>query len=125
MKPIIICILISILTTAYGEQIMWPSLSEISFSKGKPATEDDVNSGAAVFVLKVDETVVGVPIDIEIPQYAFHIDQETGNKTPVIIIQAEESQGKKYIGAISTSKDDYMIGFIYEFELLGNTAPIK
>ena len=102
---------------------MWPPLEGITFTKNKPATEDDVNAGSAVFVLKVDGNNIGVPLNIEIPQYAYHNDQESGQKIPVIIIQAEEAQGQKYIGAISVEKDQYIAGFANEFELLGINIP--
>ncbi len=102
---------------------MWPSLTDISFTKGRAATDADVNAGAAVFVLKVDDVAVGLPLKIELPQYAYHKDTETNEKVKVIVIQAEETQGQSYIGAITAAKDQYLVGFANEFELLGKEVP--
>ena len=102
---------------------MWPSLTDIPFTKGQAATEEDVDTGAAVFVLKIDGNPVGTPLNLDIPQYAIHNDTESGQRVPVIIIQAEETQGQNYVGAITAAKDQYIVGFANEFELLGTNTP--
>lgn len=38
------------------------------------------------------------PIDLHIPRCAIHTDQQTGKKTPVIVVQAEDVGGIKTIG---------------------------
>lgn len=49
----------------------WPSLPTTGFIKGRPATEQDIDDGNAVFVASgPNGKVLGQPIDIDIPQYA-------------------------------------------------------
>ena len=105
-------------------EIEWPELETISCVKGRAATEDDIRSGSAVFMLEVDGESVGVPLGIEIPQYAVHLDEETNQKTPGVIIQAEESeQGAQVIGFNPLNSEEYMVALVHEFELLGSTKP--
>ena len=100
--------------------MLWPPLSDYKFTSGRQATEEDINSGAAVFMLQVDGKNIGRPIDILIPQYAVHIDQETGERVNVIIIQAEETDDSQAIGAINIKTNEYIAALKYEFEFLGN-----
>ncbi|GAA0819523.1 hypothetical protein GCM10009111_23660 [Colwellia asteriadis] len=100
--------------------MLWPSLSDYKYTSGRQATEDDINLGAAVFMLQVEGKNIGKPIDIIIPQYAIHIDQETGEKTKVIIIQAEETYDSQVIGAINIQTDEFIAALKFEFEFLGN-----
>ena len=62
---------------------------------GRPATQSDVAAGWAAFATSGAESR---PIDLGIPRCAFHVDQATGKKTPVILIQAEEAKGLKMVG---------------------------
>jgi hypothetical protein len=62
---------------------------------GRSATQADVAAGRAVFATSGAESR---PIDLSLPRCALHIDQATGEKTPVILIQAEESKGLKIVG---------------------------
>lgn len=41
---------------------------------------------------------------------------------PVIVVQAEEAQGKRLVGA-RTLDGKPIVGFITDFELLGKTPP--
>ena len=116
--------LIVISTFVLGERtVVWPELSEFQFTSGRQATEDDINSGAAVFMLEVDGKNIGRPIDILIPQYAIHIDQETGERSKVVIIQAEESDVLEAIGAINIATNEYVAALRFEFEFLGQEPP--
>lgn len=97
----------------------WPDLSTIKFVSERAATEEDINQGAAVFLLQSGDENIGKPLNIEIPQYAIHIDGETGEKSNVVVIQAEEANGQKVVGAINIDSNDHMVGLLNEFELLG------
>ncbi len=124
MKRIISTILIMCSLNVMGsEKGYWPTLSEVKSVSNRIATEEDVNSGAAVFLLKSGEIHIGTPMKIVIPQYAIHTDLDSGEKSDVIIIQAEEADGKKYIGAKVVGQEEYMIGLYEEFKLLGERAP--
>ena len=50
---------------------------------GRPATEEDVEAGRAVFAAG------GEPIDLELPICAIVTEEGVGEPTPVVIIQAE------------------------------------
>jgi len=58
-----------------------------------------------------------------IPQYAIHVDAETKQRTPCVLIQAEVADGRKYGGCRSVLDGSYLIGLISEFELLGTKLP--
>lgn len=62
---------------------------------GRAATQDDVGAGRAVFAAPGADSK---PIDLKLPRCAIHTDQETGKKTPVIVVQAEDVRGNKTIG---------------------------
>ncbi|WP_105053686.1 hypothetical protein [Psychrosphaera saromensis] len=100
--------------------MLWPPLSDYKYTSGRQATEDDINSGAAVFMLQIEGKSIGRPIDLLIPQYAVHIDQETGERSNVIVIQAEENDESQVIGAINIKTNEYLAALKYEFEFLGN-----
>ena len=104
--------------TALAES--WPALPAADFTKGRAATRDDVDEGRAVFVGEVNNIMVGSPIDITIPQYAYL--NRDGKKQAVIVIQAEQVQNEKIIGAKMLNGQD-TAGFMQDFELLGNQIP--
>lgn len=64
---------------------------------GRLATVSDVNSGAATFVID-GQGQEHKPLNIQIPALAFHIDGDTKEKTPVVVIQAEEVGEQKIVG---------------------------
>lgn len=97
----------------------WPDLTDYGFVAHRAATEEDIGSGAAVFMLQSEGVNIGAPIDIEIPQYAMHSNAETGEQTLGVIIQAEEAQGQKVIGFMPFESDTPMAALLHEFELLG------
>ena len=102
-----------------------PELSEIKFVSGRTATEKDIAAGAAVFLLESDGVSIGSPLEIEIPQYAIHTDNENGKTEHVVVIQAEEANGQKVIGALIVSTKEYMAGFMGEFKFLGKKIPVE
>lgn len=101
----------------------WPDLKNYKFTSGRSATEEDINAGAAVFLLQShDGEPIGVPIEMVLPQYAYHHDGE-GNTDMVILIQAEEANNQKTIGAINIVDSTYLAALLFEFTLLGETKP--
>jgi hypothetical protein len=80
---------------AQGEA--WPALPKQGFISGRTATRSDVAAGNAVFVPEIGGVSAGRPLIIVIPQYAYY--KEANKRTPAIIVQAEEVQGMKMLGA--------------------------
>ena len=72
--------------------------SEVPAIRNRPATEWDVHGGIAVFY---GENEKREALPLPLPQPAFHVDAETGNRTPVVVIQAE------------CSRDQYIVGVRY------------
>src|SRR5512133_3565406 len=113
-------IFLSLSLYSQDSPVKWPLLPKKEFLSGRAATKADVNSGRAAFVAMLDGKPVGKPLPIKIPQYAFHLDN--GKKIPVIIIQAEQMDDKKYVGARLLSGGE-LVGFLNEFVLLGTKPP--
>jgi len=99
---------------AYASTPVWPKLAGQQFLAGRAGTEADVASGKAVFAAH------GAPLPITIPQYAYFF--EAGSKTPVVVVQAELSNGAKILGAVD-SKGNKIVGTLQEFKLLGTQLP--
>lgn len=106
-----------------GNTVDWPDLKNIKHIVGRHATVEDIDSGVAAFALQEDDNYVGRLIDMVIPQYAIHVDQDSGEKTNVIIIQAEEDDGIEILGAIAVENSEHLIALKYEFKLLGVKLP--
>lgn len=102
---------------------MWPELSEIPAVSGRAARKEDVASGRAVFVLESEGQPIGLPIDIKLPQYAYHVDVDTGERTPGVLIQAEEAGGQQIAGFVAIPSGNCMAATLAEFELLGSDTP--
>lgn len=106
------------------ESYVWPPLKDIDSVSGRPATKADIQVGRAGFLLQAQDGVSsGIPLRILIPQYAFHVDEESKEKTAVVIIQAEQLQGQQIVAAVDVETDQALVGFLREFELLGTVAP--
>jgi hypothetical protein len=72
---------------------------DVLFIKGRVATEEDVKLGRAVFYINNEKSKTDHgPIDIQIPSLAHHIDQETGERTLVVVIQAEKANEQEVVG---------------------------
>ncbi|RDV23885.1 hypothetical protein DXV75_16890 [Alteromonas aestuariivivens] len=104
------------------EKVHWPDLSTIGYISGRAAVEEDINKGIAVFVLRSGQDIIGKPLKISLPQYAIHKDPESGQDTRVVIIQAEEANEQKVLGAYDFSQKSFMVGLLNEFTLLGSDA---
>jgi hypothetical protein len=102
---------------------MWPKLDEIGAVSGRSATSEDVAAGRAVFVLQSNGTPIGKPLEIVVPQYAYHVDPETGTRTAGIIIQAEDAGMHKIVGFLALPDKSILAGTFAEFELLGIKPP--
>lgn len=116
-------IYISLTSIAFGSDIVWPDLPKTEFVKGRPATEEDVKKGHAAFVIKVDGKPASRPLNIEIPQFAIHVEEKTGKEIPVIVIQAEESSGIKAVGYKIIGTSDMGVSLLRELRLLGTKKP--
>lgn len=121
---ILITILLLLPLLAFGEEVVnWPDLNTIKFVSGRSATEADINEGAAVFMLQSEGENIGTPLNISLPQYAYHKDVDSGVITEVVIIQAETARGNDMYGALEIETNGFMVGTAPEFELLGNNVP--
>src|SRR5271169_1106645 len=100
----------------------WPPLPSTGFVSGRPATDEDVASGSAVFVLKQYGTYFGKPLAVTIPQYAYWNKKGEQQPVPVIVIQAEQERNLKIfgirdlVGKTATVKDT-------DLQLLGANPP--
>jgi hypothetical protein len=103
--------------------VKWPDLKTVAFVSGRAATQEDAKEGRAVFVLGDAGKLIGEPMKITIPQYAYHLDSEK-KRTPCVIIQAEEARGQKLIGCFTLPDGGFMVGMYSEFIFLGDTPPV-
>lgn len=101
----------------------WPDLPASGFVSGRAATEDDVKAGNAVFVLRSRGQLVGKPLKLEVPQYAIHVDAESGQQTPGFIIQAESAGDQSLVGFLELPGRTMLAGTLPEFKLLGTKRP--
>lgn len=122
-KYIVISILLISAFTQGEERVAWPDLSTIKYVSQRPATEADINDGAAVFLLRSEGVNIGTPMNLDVPQYAIHTDGENGEISHVVVIQAEEANGQQVIGALVVGSNEFMAGLASEFKLLGQSKP--
>jgi hypothetical protein len=95
-------------------------LPTTGFVSGRAATEQDVEAGNAIFVAKAEGVIIGKPIAVTIPQYAYWT-QPTG-KTLVVIVQAEEANGMRLFGLRDAAGSE-TVATEPEIELLGTATP--
>lgn len=103
-----------------SQPIQWPTLTDYPCTTGRAATSDDVKAGRAVFVLQADGKPIGQALGIKVPQYAYHIDEQTKERNPCIIIQAEEARGERLIGCRTLADGQILAALFHEFEFLGD-----
>ena len=102
----------------------WPDLVGIGAVCGRPATTEDVKRGhAAVLINPVDGVSAGTPLDLVIPQYAWHVDGDDGTRTPAVVIQAEHAEGYTVAGFLNLSTGELVVSLVQELELLGTDMP--
>lgn len=56
----------------FSQQALWPALPKTGFISGKSAMQADVDVGNAVFAAQVGSEIIGKPLNLTIPQYAYH-----------------------------------------------------
>lgn len=110
-------------SAALAERVAWPDLAKVCHVKGRAASEGDIKKGCAAFLLQSNGRYVGRPIKLLIPQYAFHIEDGTGKRTPVVVIQAEEGQGLQAVGYRVVGSDELGVSLLTELQLLGTKRP--
>ena len=117
--------LFAILMPAYSfaSNVVWPELPHACFVKDRPATEEDAKKGCAAFVIKTHKQFSGMPLNIKIPQYAIHVDENTGKETPVVVIQAEENAGIQVVGYTEVGSSAIGTALLRELHLLGTVKP--
>jgi len=99
----------------------WPALPATGFVSGRPATDQDVADGNALFVLKAHGRYFGKAVDIVIPQYAYLLNK--GDKpVPVIVVQAEQERSIKLFGVRAPSGEVFVVKEP-ELRLLGAKPP--
>ncbi|MDN3517518.1 hypothetical protein QWY84_07855 [Aquisalimonas lutea] len=91
MKKVLAGIFGFIATAVVAQESQWPPLPEDGFISGRAAEQQDLEAGNAVFVAAVDGVSIGEPIDIIIPQYAFHIEQD--EKPPSLLFRLNRRRG--------------------------------
>ena len=108
-------------TMSFAANSEWPVLPTKGFIPGRAATQQDVIDGNAIFVAKIGDMVIGKPISVTIPQFAYWTDA-TGKKVPGVIVQAEEANGLRIFGFRDSAGKDY-VATEPEIDLLGTTPP--
>ena len=109
------------LTLVTAQDSVWPALPTSGFISGRAATATDVAAGNAVFVAKVDGTVIGKPLEIVVPQYALLSVDGEETPIPVVIVQAEHAVGMDLIGYRRVDGSEG-VATLPEFVLLGRTT---
>lgn len=71
----------------------WENIPHIS---GRIATEEDVNEGIAVFYVPDGSFA----LDAQLPTCVIQINEETEERTPAIVIQAEQAGENVYLGLL-------------------------
>lgn len=103
--------------------VTWPDLPKDCFVHARAATQADMAKGCAAFVIGKKGVPGGTPLDIQIPQYAWHVDQASGKRSPVILIQAEESSGIKAVGYREVGSPGLGAALLTEMIPLGTDKP--
>jgi hypothetical protein len=81
------------------EKDMWGAIAihewkETPFIEKRPATEEDIEKGFAVFAIPTGSSAHS----IELPHCLIQFEEGTGKRIPGIAIQAEEANGDVYLG---------------------------
>ncbi|RRO25529.1 hypothetical protein [Flavobacteriaceae bacterium 14752] len=85
---------------------------------GRLATEEDVKNGSATFLVD-DKSEEHKALNIKIPSLAYHFDQETNEKKPVVVIQGEKVGDQKVIGIKYLDGTDGVC-LLFELEFVDN-----
>lgn len=104
-----------------AQEAEWPDLNAFKYVSGRVAKEADLANKSAIFILKDGGDYIGVPIDMELPQYAIYTDGEVNKKIRVVIIQAESAQGVNMYGGIDIRDGSGVVSLDTDFKLLGKS----
>lgn len=83
----------------YGKLNMWDSFKPDNWNtlphiSGRVASEMDVKNGLAVFYIPEGSFV----LDAKLPTCVIQINEKTGERTPAVVIQAEQIGEQVYLG---------------------------
>jgi hypothetical protein len=106
-----------------AEIVDWPELPKPCFVSQRPANMEDVRKGCAAFLISGPERSLGLPLNIQIPEYAYHVDSASGKKTPVILLQPEEHSSIKAVGYREVGTSSIGAALLSEMQLLGTSKP--
>lgn len=123
MRTLLLAALFLTPALALGQTIAWPDLPQTCFVSGRSATNEDVDSDCAAFLINVKGKAAGTPIKMDIPQYAMHIEAGTLKETPVVIIQAEQNGKIKAVGYKEVGTEQLGAALLKELRLLGTKKP--
>lgn len=123
MRTLLLAALFLTPALALTQTIAWPDLPETCFVSGRSATNEDVDSGCAAFLINVKGKAAGTPIKMDIPQYAMHIEAGTLKETPVVIIQAERNGKIEAVGYKEVGTEQLGAALLMELRLLGTKKP--
>lgn len=85
---------------------------------GRIAVAEDMKAGNAVFYSPSGNE----PYDMQLPTLAFHHDVDSGEKTKVIVVQAEAGPNGVIIGARYPNGNE-LVGLLGEFEIVKTKWP--
>lgn len=93
----------------------WTETPHVS---GRLATEEDVKNGNATFLVD-NKSKEHKALNIKIPSLAYHFDQDTNEKTPVVVIQGEQVGDQKVVGIKYLDGTDGVC-LLFELEFVDN-----
>lgn len=115
---------LSMLVTApavMAQEAAWPELPK-SYVNGRPATEQDLKEGRAVFMLKPEDQS-GKAASVQVPQYALWTDS-SGKQRRAVVIQAEKpKEGSEVLALRLVEVDEIDLVDAPEVRLLGEKKP--
>ena len=100
----------------------WPNINSFEATIGRLATAEDTHENRASFLLTSNGKRIGEPINLRLPRFAWHLDEESEKKRRTVVSQAEEADGKRYFGGWLLDDEVQIVGFEQEFELLDDTG---
>ena len=93
----------------------WANIGHVS---GRIAVAEDMKAGNAVFYSPSSNE----PYDMQLPTLAFYHDLDSGEKTKVIVVQAEAGSNGVIIGARYPNGNE-LVGLLGDFEIIKTKWP--
>jgi hypothetical protein len=103
----------------------WPSLSDFEATVGRLATAEDTRANRASFLLTADGVRIGTPVAMPLPSYAWFIDRESGERKRCVVFQAEEADGRRYLGGWLIDDETQIVGMESDFDILSAEEAIQ